>query len=78
MQTKSIQTTKGKKMTDPIIHETQKALTHFQMIKRLLVDFEDLKKAIEKNDNREIGRLTFVIEKLLNHLYVGFGGEPKK
>ncbi len=63
-------------MTDPIIHETQKAITHFQIIKKLLVDFEDLKKAIDKNDNQEIGRLTFVIEKLLNLLYVGFGGRP--
>jgi hypothetical protein len=65
-------------MTDPIIHETKKALDNFQIIKRLLVDFEDLKKAIDNNDNREIGRLIFVIEKLLNHLYVGFGGQAKK
>ena len=65
-------------MTDPIIHETKKSLDNFSTIKRLISDFEDLKKAIDKNDQREIGRLIFVIEKLLNLLYVGFGGEPKK
>ena len=50
----------------------------FYSIKKLIEEVGELKKAIDKNDQREIGRVIFRIEKLLNYLYVGLGGEPKK
>jgi hypothetical protein len=65
-------------MTDPIIQETHKAQGMFFSIKNLIEEFEELKKAIDKQDNFEIGRVMFRIEKLLNYLYIGFGGEAKK
>ena len=65
-------------MTEPIITETKKHQGLFFSIKKLLEDIDALKNAIDKNDQREIGRVLYRIEKLLNYLYVGLGGEPKK
>ena len=47
-------------------------------IKKLIDEFALLKKAIAQNDQREIGRVMFRIDALLNYLYVGLGGEIRK
>ncbi len=44
-------------------------------IKKLIDEFALLKKAIQKNNQREIGRVMFRIDELLNYLYVGLGGQ---
>jgi len=65
-------------MTEQIFQKTKKAEGIFYSIKQLLDDLGELKKALDKNDQREAGRVIFRMEKLLNYLYVGFGGASKK
>ena len=44
-------------------------------IKKMIDEFALLKKAMDKKDQRQIERVTFRIDELLNYLYVGLGGE---
>ena len=73
---KSYRLRKGRQtMTEPIIHETKKALTQYQAVKELLSLMDDLEKALQKNDHFEVGRVMANMRDKLIFLFRGLGGK---